>query len=38
MNPPPGGRLAVDRADLMKSKLGPGGPVHTVSYESPLKG
>lgn len=38
MNPPPGGRLAVDRADLMRSELGPGGPVYTVLHESPLKG
>ncbi len=38
MNPPPGGRLAVDRADLMRSELGPGGPVYTVLHESLLKG
>ncbi len=38
MNPPPGGRLAVDRADLMRSKLGPQGPIYTVLHESRLKG
>ena len=37
MNPPPGGRLVVDRADLMRSELGPGGPVYTVLHESLLK-
>ncbi len=37
MNPPPGGRLAADRADLMKNEPGPGGPVYTVLHESPLK-
>lgn len=38
MNPPPGGRLAVDRADLARSELGPGGPGGTVLREPPLKG
>jgi len=27
----------VDRADLMRSELGPSGPVYTVLHESLLK-